>query len=237
MCVTTRLRARRMPRRSDASCERRDVRLLEFDHAPHLHFVPSGSRARRRLAHDPHAAAVPVDLQGTRAGGDDRAGARQGRQCRRAGADEVDRRRARPAHRDAGGAARAAGRVRPPAAVDDRVHRAARIPVRQGDAALGANDRAGDLPPPARAVAALPPRAPDRRPHAGRRARPARNLDLDQLHALLHPADAGRDRARVGDPDRALRLDLRRDRADRARAATSPRRSSSPTGAPGSAGR
>ena len=104
------------------------------------------------------------------------------------------------------------------AAVDDAVHRAARVPVRQGDAARGAHDRARGVPPPARAVAALPPRAPDRRAHARRRARPARHLDADQLRAVLDPADAGRDRARVRRSCRALRLDVHRDHRRRARA-------------------
>ena len=51
------------------------------------------------------------------------------------------------------------------------------------------------VPPSACAVAALPSGAPDRRPHARRRARPARHLHADQLRAVLDPADAGRDRA------------------------------------------
>ena len=103
-------------------------------------------------------------------------------------------------------------------AVDHGLHRAARIPVRQGDAALGAHHRARGLPPSARAVAALSPRAPDRRAHPRRRARHARHLDADQFHAVLDPADAGRDRPCVGDPDRALRLDVHRDHRLRARA-------------------
>ena len=37
------------------------------------------------------------------------------------------------------------------------------------------------------------------------------HLDADQLHAVLDPADAGRDRAGGGDPDRPLRLDVHRD--------------------------
>ena len=66
----------------------------------------------------------------------------QGRQRRRAAAAEGDRRQPGRAHGGAVRAARAAGRLRPAAAVDDGVHRAARVPVRQGDAARGAQDRA-----------------------------------------------------------------------------------------------
>ncbi len=119
---------------------------------------------------------------------------------------------------DARGAAGAARRLRGAAAVHDGVHRAARVPVRQGDAARGAHHRARGLPPPARAVAALPPRAADRRPHPRRRARHARDHDADQLHAVLDPAHAGRDRAGVGDPDRPLRLDVHRHHRERAHA-------------------
>ena len=117
----------------------------------------------------------------------------------------------------AGRAARAAGRLRPAAAVHDAVHRAARVPVREGDAARGAQDRAAGVPPPARAVAALPPAPADRRADARRRARPARHLHADQLRAVLDPAHAGRDHAGVGDPDRALRLDVHGDHRRRAR--------------------
>ena len=107
--------------------------------------------------------------------------------------------------------ARAACRLRRAAAVHDAVHRTARVPVRQGDAARDAQDRAAGLPSPARAVAALPPAAADGRAHARRRARPARHFDADPVHAVLDPADAGRDRAGLGDPDRALRLDVHGD--------------------------
>jgi ATP-binding cassette subfamily B protein len=72
-------------------------------------------------------------------------------------------------------------------------HRAARVPVRQGHAARGAHDRARSLPPSARAVAALPPRAPDGRAHARRRARDSGAFDADQLHAVLDPAHARRE--------------------------------------------
>ena len=122
----------------------------------------------------------------------------QGRERRRAAAAEGDRRQPRPRARRC---SRCRSRCSSPTAllraVDDAVHRAARVPVRQGDAARGAQDRAQGVPPPARAVAALPPRAADRRADARRRARPARHLDADQLRAVLDPADAGRDRARV----------------------------------------
>ena len=121
----------------------------------------------------------------------------EARERRRAAPAEADRRQPRRATTAAlARAARAARRLRPAAPVDDGVHRAARVPVRQGHAARGAQDRAAGVPPSARAVAALPPRAADRRPHARRRARPARHLDADQLHAVLDPADARRDRAR-----------------------------------------
>ena len=59
--------------------------------------------------------------------------------------------------------------------------------------------------------------AADRRPHARRRARPARHLDADPVRAVLDPAHAGRDHAGVGDPDRALRLDVHGDHRRRAR--------------------
>ena len=182
---------------------------------------PRRTGARRRLARDPHAAAVPLGVQGPRDRGAAGAGRRQGRQRRRAGPAEADRRQPRPADGDARRAARAARRLRRAAPVDDGVHRAARVPVRQGDAARGAHDRARGLPPPACAVAALSPRAADRRAHPRRRARHARHLDADQLHAVLDPADAGRDRPGVGDPDRALRLDVHRDHRLRARRSTS----------------
>ena len=106
--------------------------------------------------------------------------------------DALDR-----AGRAARRAARAARRLRAAARRDHALHRAARVPVRQGDAARGAQDRARGVPPPARAQPALPPRAPDRRPHPRRRARPARHLDADPVRAVLDPADAGRDRAGV----------------------------------------
>ena len=77
----------------------------------------------------------------------------------------------------------------------------------------------------------------DRRPHARRRTRPARHLDVDQLHAVLDPADAGRDRPRWRDPDRPLRLDVHRDHVRRACALHHLDRDRSPTGAPASAGR
>ena len=199
---------------------------------------PARARARRRLARDRHAAAVPLGVQGPRARG---AGWRWSRaKVANVGVplllkeivDSLD-----PRDRGAGGAARAARRLRPAAPVDDAVHRAARVPVRQGDAARGARDRAQGVPPPARAVAALPPRAPDRRPDARHRARHARHLDADQLHAVLDPADAGRDRAGGGGPDRALRLDVRRDHAGGARALHRCHGARSPSGARTSAGR
>ena len=115
------------------------------------------------------------------------------------------------------GPVRAARRLRAAAPVDDGVHRAARVPVRQGDAARRAQHRARGVPPPARAVAALPSGAPDRRAHARRRARPARHLHADPVRAVLDPAHGGRDRAGLRDPDRALRLDVHRDHARRAR--------------------
>ncbi len=165
------------------------------------------SRAPRRLAHDWHAAPVPPRVQGSgmpcarlpRRG--------QARQRRRATGAQGDR---RPAHgRGSPGsypAARAASRVRRDAIVDDGVHGAARVPVRQGHAARGAHHRARGLPAPARAQFAVPSFAPDRRSHARRRARHARHLDAGELCAFFDSADAGRDRARLGDPDHALRL-------------------------------
>ena len=179
---------------------------------------PGEPRAGRRLARDPPPAALSLGVQGPRDRGAAGADRRQGRQRRRAGAVEAHCRQPRPEDGDAGRAARAAGGVRRAAAVDHGLHRAARIPVRQGDAALGAHDRARGLPPSARAVAALSPRAPDRRAHPRRRARHARHLDADQFHAVLDPADVGRDRPCLDDPDRALRLDVHRDHRLRARA-------------------
>ena len=44
----------------------------------------------------------------------------------------------------------------------------------------------------------------------------------DPVHAVLDPADAGRDRAGLGDPDRALRLDVHGDHRGRAGRRTSP---------------
>ena len=74
------------------------------------------------------------------------------------------------------------------APVDDAVRRAARSRVRARHAARDPAHRAQRLPPPARAVAALPPRAPDRRRLARHRARHARHLDAALLHAVLdHP--------------------------------------------------
>ena len=216
------LTARPLAALAQESPRRDAVRLASPPH-PMRHHASSAAaarlRPRRRLARDRHAAAVPVGVQGPRASS--RSLALVAAKVANVGVplllkeivDSLDA-------RDGGArrAARAARRLRPAAPVDDGVHRAARVPVRQGDAARGAHDRARGLPPPARAVAALPPRAADRRPHARRRARPARHLDADQLHAVLDPADAGRDRARRGDPGRALRLDVHRDHADGARA-------------------
>jgi hypothetical protein len=48
------------------------------------------------------------------------------------------------------------------------------------------------------ALAALPPRAPDRRPDARHRTRHALDRLADQLHAVFHPADAGRNRLVLG---------------------------------------
>ena len=82
--------------RGTADAKVRSTRLLDFADASLVRLVAApGRRTRRRLAHDPHAAAVPVGLQGARAGGDRRAGRGQGRQRRRAGADEADRRQPR----------------------------------------------------------------------------------------------------------------------------------------------
>ena len=157
---------------------RRTPRRLPLDSIDAPRLVDAAARraarpahAARRLADDPHAAALPVGLPRAHRRGARLPGAREARQRRRAAADEGDRRQPRSADCRARGAARAARRLRAAAAVDDAVHRAARIPVRQGDAARGAPHRAAGVPAPARAVAALPPRAPDRRPDARHRAR------------------------------------------------------------------
>ena len=221
-----------------AGSRRGDAVDPEYDASP-SRFAASAARRRprRRLARDPHAAAVPVGVQEPRHRRDGRAGRGEARERRRAAADEGDRRQPRRADGGTRGPARAARRLRAAAAVDHGVHRAARVPVRQGHAARGAHDRARSLPPSARAVAALPPRAPDGRAHARRRARTAWHLDADQLHAVLDPAHARRDRARCRDHGRALRLDVHRDHADARSCSTSPRRSRSPTGARGSGAR
>ena len=54
---------------------------------------------------------------------------------------------------------------------------------------------------------------------------------LDPVRAVLDPADAGRDHAGVGDPDRALRLDVHGDHRGRARRSTSRSPCWSPNGA------
>ena len=103
----------------------------------------------------------------------------------------LDLRRARAAHR------RLWGDAHPDGAADA----GARRPVRQGRDARGAPARLSDLRAHAPAVAALPPRAQDRRAHARARARPQRH----------------RDHRPHGDP--AARADHRRAGADRRRAA------------------
>ena len=61
---------------------------------------PRAARSKRGdWATDPHAAALPVGVQGARARGDRVPGAREGRQRRRAGAAEADRRQPRPRDR------------------------------------------------------------------------------------------------------------------------------------------
>ena len=105
------------------------------------------------------------------------------------------RRRSTPATAHRRRAGRAARRLRP-AALSTTLFTELRefLFVRVTQRAMRAH-RARGVPPPARAVAALPPRAPDRRHDARHRARHARHLDAAQLHAVLDPADAGRDRA------------------------------------------
>ena len=109
-----------------------------------------------------------------------------------------------------------AARLRAPEAFEHALQRAARHRVREGRAARHAAHRARGLPPPARAVAALPPRAPDRRPHARHRARHARHLDAALLHGVQRAAHAPRDRARHRLPHLQVRRLVRRDHGGRA---------------------
>ena len=93
---------------------------------------------------------------------------------------------------------------------DGGAHAIARRPVRQGRDARGAPARLPHLRAHARAVAALPSRAQDRRPHARARARPQRHRD-HRAHgdpaAVADHHRAGADRRRA---DVAVRLALRR---------------------------
>ena len=76
---------------------------------------PRAANAPRGLAHARHAAPVPVGVQGPRDRGARVPRRGQGRERRRAAADEADRRQPGRAHGRARGAARAARRVRPAA--------------------------------------------------------------------------------------------------------------------------
>ena len=99
---------------------------------------------------------------------------------RRAGREDRDRRRAR----------RAAGDLRPAALFHHPVRRAARRGLRARHPARDPPRGAGGLSPPAPALAALSPRAPDRRHDARHRARHARHLDPAVVPAVLdHPGD------------------------------------------------
>ena len=120
----------------------------------------------------------------------------QVRQRRRAAAAEGDRRRAEPGPGGAGAAPGAASRVRRAAAVHHALCRAARRGLRARDTARHPPHRAHRVSPSARAVAALPSRAPDRRRVARHRARLAWRVDAHELHAVLdHP---GAPRVRPG---------------------------------------
>ena len=182
---------------------------MTLDAPPHIILRsaprPARSRVPGRLAHHRHAAAVPLRLQGPRLSRARLSARRQARQRRRASRAQGSRGSPdRDRTAGIGAASGLARRLRGDALVDHRVHRAARIPVRQGDAARGAHHCAAGVPSPACPVPAFPSLAPDRRAHPRRGARHARHLDAHQLRAVLDPAHAGGDRVGVGDPVHAL---------------------------------
>ena len=199
-------------------------RLLASPHETRFKPAPArGSRQpprTRRLADDPHPAALLVGVPGQGAVRADLPDLGQGRQRRRAGAAQADRRcadawRRRRAAR-ARSPARAGAGLRRAALVQHRVHRTARTGVCQSDRAGGAAGCAAGLPAPARAVAALSSRTPDRRPHARHRAGDPGNLVSGQLHAVQHPAHPGRNRPGAGLPAAQLRRLVRGHRGRRA---------------------
>ena len=195
------------------------------------------SRPHRRPGRGREAAALPVGIPRPRAAGPRLPHRRQAREHHGAGGDEAHRRRALGAEagdRHPGDDAR---RLRALARVLDALQRAARHRVREGRPARHAPHRARGVPPPARAVAALPPRAPDRRAHARHRARHARHLHAALLHGVQRAADAARDRAGHRVPGVALRRVVRRDHRGGTRASTSPSPSRSRSGAPTTAAR
>ena len=212
-------------------------RSLTLRHAPPFVLRAVAGRPQRaahearRLGDDPHAAALPVGVQGARARRDRVPRARQGRQRRRAGAAEADRRQPRPRDRRAGRAAGAARRVRRCCACRRRCSPScASSCSRRSRSARCARSRCRCSATCTRCRCASTSPA-DGRPDARRRARPARHLHAHQLRAVLDPADAGRDHAGVGDPDRALRLDVHGDHRRRARPLHRVHRARSPSGA------
>ena len=117
------------------------------------------------------------------------------------------------------------------AAVHDALRGAARHRLRARDAARRAAHRADRVPPPARAVAALSPRAADGRRLARHRARHPRHLDAAVVHAVLdHPGDA-RIRRWSRPSCSRVRLAFHRSHVRRGRSSTSASRSRSPSGA------
>ena len=100
--------------------------------------------------------------------------------------------------------------LRPDADSDVADPAGARRPVRGGGDERGAPPRQRSLRPPAPTVAALPPRAQDRRTDARSRTRPQRDRD-DRAHVDAdRGADGGRIRADLGGVPLFVRLALRR---------------------------
>ena len=179
-----------------------------------------------RLAHPAPGRAVPLAAGRRRqppagGGGAGRAGARQARDRGDAGAVQGGGRRAGARGRRVGGlvpGGRAGGadaRLRAAAPRRRRLHPAPRRHLRPGRPAGAAADGDRDLPARARARAALPPRAADRRAQPDHRPRRQGRRRAAALPAVLGGADAARAAAGRRDPLGGVRrLVPRRGRRD-----------------------